>query len=307
MIYALLLATVTAVAHGGTISTWGEILMNSSSPVPVNSATKENDYPLKPRGMDNLLMHNILRVTVSGAESLMNPCTLNDFVGDNMKKTLQKSKVKPPKQYVARNITREMLLNQVMPALKEGIDLYRSMFVLHETTNLTIFLDQNRDNMYANTVLQNYSHYYIRAGNDEMTQILFIGIVDRSEIEKDGVDLPALDFLAAQGLYKHPRQQTEFQDLHREESEMILEKRQQMAVLLSEQGTFWDDDIDYITNLLTIAFNGPETNTEFVEMLPKIMKSLNHKMQSGPDQVTEKDYDALCAQWDAENGAVKRD
>lgn len=99
---------------------------------------------------------------MTGAQSLMNPCTLFDFVRDNVRKSAQKGKAKFGS--FSRLVNRDTLVRCAMPSLRDGISLYRTLFVLQETTNLTVFLDQNKDDLYSNTALRNYSHYYIRAG-----------------------------------------------------------------------------------------------------------------------------------------------
>lgn len=98
------------------------------------------------------------------------------------------------------------------------------------------------------------------------------------------------------GLVHHPRQYIEFDMIPEDEAMLIMEKRQQMAAFLSTQDTFWADDMDYIGDLLTVAFNGPEQNAEYNEMLPKIMKVFNHKMATW-DPLLDDKYDTICEKW----------
>jgi len=252
---------------------------------------KPDGHETKPRFMDTMLANSLIRNTLNGAAHLMNPCELFDSVKDGLQKPLQKSKARYGS--AAKFISRELIVDTVLPALRDGINLVRSLFVLQETSNLTVFLDQNKDSMYDATVLQNYSQYYVRAGNNEMVQILFIGLVSQKDLAKRGNEVPALEFLANLGLVNHPRQYTEYESIPNEEANLINDKREQMSELLSKQDTFWQDDVEYISNVMTVGFNGPETDDEYTVMLPRLSKIFQHKMATYNPLLADR-YEDVC-------------
>ncbi|OQV15710.1 hypothetical protein BV898_10183 [Hypsibius exemplaris] len=254
---------------------------------------------LKPKNIDMPGTNTLIRSVMKEAQFLLNPCNLFDTVRDDVRKAPVKTKLKGlltgsgPTPVV--DISRRVVFDKALPAIRDGIRLYRTMFVLQETTNLTVFLDQNRDNVYANTSLNDYSHYYVRASTNELTQILFIGLLKNDDLQRVGPETPAMEFLSTNGLIHHPRQYVDFETIPRQEAELILEKRQQMANLLRTQGTFWADDRDYLTSIMTVAFNGPEQDVELSQVMPKIVKNFVHKMQEPSVKPVGEDlYEAVC-------------
>lgn len=283
----------------------GSFFLGSSAAASQFPRSDNETVPTKAKSLDGAFLSVVLQSTLKGAEGMLSPCNLYDQVSADTQKNFQKTKSKMQmgdKPVVGRDITRQMVLNQALPALHDGIILVRTAFVLQETNNLTVFLDRNQDGIFNETVLANYTHYYIRAGNDDVTQILFIGLVETAELtskhlqEGDEFFMPAWDFLTAQGLSYHPRQYATYEELPPQELEMIMQKRVQMAKQLKTQGIYFADDEEYLSNILTVSFNGPENEQEFVQMLPKINKVFTHKLQTaGAGMKFGDKYESTCA------------
>jgi len=259
---------------------------------------------IKPKNVDMASTSYFLRLVMNEAQALWNPCSLVDRVQEGVKRAPQKTKFRvltdnyhnSPPASGDFTVTHRKVLDQALPAIREGISLYRTQFVLQETKNLTVFLDQNRDGIYANTSLRSYSHYYVRAANEEVTQILFIGIIKNKDLLTMGSETAAMQFLSLNGLIHHPRQYVEFSTVPAQEAQLILEKRQQMADLLSTQDTFWEDDVEYLTNIITVAFNGPEQEAEQAGILPKVAKNFVHRMQESSMVKLGDKYETVCLQ-----------
>ncbi|GAV01012.1 hypothetical protein RvY_11790 [Ramazzottius varieornatus] len=293
----------------------GSFFLGSSHAAPQFPVSDNGIVPTKAKNLDSAFLTAVLQTTMKGAEDMLSPCNLNDIVRADMQKSFQKTKAKMQggdKLLVGRDITRQMVLNQALPALHDGISLVRTAFVLQETSNLTVFLDQNQDGLFNETALANYTHYYIRAGNEDVTQILFIGLVETSQLsekhlqEGDEFFMPAWDFLTAQGLSYHPRQYAAYDELPPQEAEMIMQKRVQMARQLKTQGTYFGDDAEYLANIMTVSFNGPENEQEFIQMLPKINKVFAHKLQTVEMKFEDK-YESICAKIKADTDIVDYD
>jgi len=262
---------------------------------------------IKPKNVDMQGTNYFLRYVMNEAQALWNPCNLVDRVQEGVKKWSSVKKFKIPaineQPSVEAAESRRKVLDMALPAIREGISLYRTQFVLQETTNLTVFLDQNRDQMYSNTSLRSYSHFYVRAGTEEVTQILFIGLIKNDDLLTIGTEDAAMQFLTLNGLIHHPREYVDFSTIPPQEAQLILAKRQQMADLLSTQDTFWENDVEYLTNIITVSFNGPEREEEFTAVMPKIAKKFIHKMQDNAESKFADKYENVCLQQSLQKAA----
>ena len=147
-------------------------------PIPEDVSAKP---AIKPKDLDQPFINALLKSTMNKAANMLSPCNLYDQVNTDMQKSLQ-SKAKSKSQMingpdVDRKITRQMVIHKALPALNDGINLIRTAFVLKNTTNITMFIDRNEDGVFNDTILANFTQFYIHAGNEHATQVLFTGLM----------------------------------------------------------------------------------------------------------------------------------
>ncbi|GAV01011.1 hypothetical protein RvY_11789 [Ramazzottius varieornatus] len=264
---------------------------------------------IKPKNLEKAFINALLESTMRNAALMLSPCNLYDQVNSEMEKALQ-SKGKSKSQMINgpnadRKVTRQMVLHQALPAIRDGISLVHTAFILKNTTSMTIFEDQNVGGVFNDTVLANYTQFYVHAGNEYLTQVLFIGMVktDVYEIQSpDAKSILSWESLAAHGLTFHPRQFGELTRLLPGEFEAVMKKRSSMADMLKDQGTYFQDDEEYLSDILTVSFNGPENERDMAEMMSKSAKVFAQKMSGKTGD--KDDYENTCAKIKEENDLV---